>query len=78
MYQKDLTVLTVHDIPISEQIFKRFITFINSCINGNSVCNLAVRLPLSKDGWRVKSRSHLSAAAAHFRRRPADLKNTGR
>jgi len=36
----------VHDIPISEQIFKRFITFINSCINGNSVCNLAVKLAL--------------------------------
>ena len=36
----------VHDIPIAEQIFKRFITFINSCISGNSVCKLAVKLAL--------------------------------
>ena len=36
----------VKDIPIAEQIFKRFITFINSCISGNSVCNLVVKLAL--------------------------------
>ena len=36
----------VQDIPIAEQVFKRFIPFINSCINGNSVCSLASNLAL--------------------------------
>jgi hypothetical protein len=36
----------VEDVPIAEQVFKRFISFINSCINGNSVCSLAASLAL--------------------------------
>ena len=36
----------VDDIPIAEQVFKRFIPFINSCISGNSVCSLAAKLAL--------------------------------
>jgi hypothetical protein len=36
----------VEDIAIAELVFKRFISFINSCINGNSVCSLAASLAL--------------------------------
>ena len=38
----------VHDIPIAEQLYKRFIKFIKYCIIGkNNVCNLAAKLALN-------------------------------
>ena len=38
----------VQDIPIAEQLFKRFVKFVkSSIISNNAICKLAVSLPLN-------------------------------
>jgi len=40
----------VQDIPIAEQLFKRFVKFVkSSTLSNNAICKLAVSLPLNGD-----------------------------